>query len=81
MVTFDEENPNVAQLSPREREVIVWLCMGKTNWEIGAILDISVYTVKNHVRSILQKLNARNRVHVVRMIIKDEQNPVSMKIQ
>ena len=80
MVTFDETNPKMAQLSPREREVIVWLCMGKTNWEIGMILDISVYTVKNHVRSILQKLNARNRVHVVRMVINDDQEMLQMSV-
>ncbi|VAW58404.1 hypothetical protein MNBD_GAMMA11-3010 [hydrothermal vent metagenome] len=49
-------------LSPRELDVLEWVCIGKTNWEIGKILGISFCTVKIHVRNILRKLNASNRV-------------------
>jgi LuxR family quorum-sensing system transcriptional regulator SolR len=38
---------------------------GKTNEEIGEILGISVFTVKNHIQRILLKLNATNRVQAV----------------
>ncbi len=48
-------------LTVREREVLDWIHSGKTNSEIGMILGISTYTVKNHVANILEKLNAPNR--------------------
>ncbi|VAW58405.1 hypothetical protein MNBD_GAMMA11-3011 [hydrothermal vent metagenome] len=53
---------NKEHLSPRELDVLEWVCVGKTNWEIGKILGISFCTVKIHVRNILRKLNASNRV-------------------
>jgi DNA-binding CsgD family transcriptional regulator len=51
-----------AKLTPRQVEVLRWLCQGKTNDEIAAILGISVFTVKNHVQRILVQLDASNRV-------------------
>ncbi|GAB2882941.1 hypothetical protein GCM10027046_09170 [Uliginosibacterium flavum] len=48
-------------LSSREIEVLHWIRAGKTNFEIGVILDISPLTVKNHVQKILRKLNVSNR--------------------
>jgi len=52
-------------LSAREHEVLQWLFGGKSNWDIGMILSISEFTVKNHVQSILRKLNANGRQHAV----------------
>ena len=52
-------------LSNREKEVIQWMCRGKTNWEIGQLMNISEYTVKNHVSKILKKIEASNRQHAV----------------
>ena len=48
-------------LSDREREVLVLLAQGASNREIAARLVISEGTVKNHVSSILAKLQAANR--------------------
>jgi DNA-binding CsgD family transcriptional regulator/small-conductance mechanosensitive channel len=48
-------------LSDREREVLVLIGQGATNREIGEKLIISEHTVKSHLRSILSKLNLRNR--------------------
>jgi transcriptional regulator EpsA len=48
-------------LSPREHEILDGLCKGKTNAEIGLALNISPFTVKNHVRRILRKLGCVNR--------------------
>lgn len=48
-------------LSPRELEVLHWVCLGKTNSEIGQILGISHWTAKVHVGNVLRKLNASNR--------------------
>lgn len=53
------------KLSEREREIIKWVTEGRTNAEIGAILDISSFTVKNHVQRIFRKLGATNRTEAV----------------
>jgi transcriptional regulator EpsA len=52
-------------LTDREREILKWIQVGKSNFEIGVILGISPLTVKNHVRRILRKLEARNRAQAV----------------
>ncbi len=48
-------------LSDREREVLRLIGFGATNHEIAEKLIISEHTVKSHLRSILNKLNIRNR--------------------
>lgn len=52
-------------ITPREREILKWIYLGKSNLEIGAILSISPLTVKNHVQKILRKLNVVNRAQAV----------------
>ena len=52
-------------LSERERQIMVWVAMGKTNPEIGCILEISEFTVKNHMKSIFSKLDVTNRAQAV----------------
>jgi transcriptional regulator EpsA len=49
------------QLSTREQEILDWLYQGKTNTDISMALEISPFTVKNHVQRILKKLGAENR--------------------
>lgn len=52
-------------LSEREREIMDWVALGKTNPEIGCILSISEFTVKNHMKSIFTKLDVTNRAQAV----------------
>jgi transcriptional regulator EpsA len=52
-------------LSDREAEIMHWVGQGKTNQEIGLILDISSFTVKNHLQRIFKKLNVSNRAQAV----------------
>jgi len=52
---------NVLDLSTREMEVLDALCRGRTNLEIAAALDISPFTVKNHVQRIFRKIGVTNR--------------------
>ena len=52
-------------LTVREREILRWIYLGKSNGEIGAILRISPMTVKNHVQKILRKLDVVNRAQAV----------------
>jgi transcriptional regulator EpsA len=53
------------QMSDREMEIMDWVRKGKTNFEIGLILDISSFTVKNHLQRIFRKLNVGNRAQAV----------------
>jgi transcriptional regulator EpsA len=55
------ENENLG-LSKREIEIMKWVKMGKTNLEIASILDISVFTVKNHLRHVFKVLDVTNRM-------------------
>ena len=55
----------LADLSDRERQIMTWVAMGKTNPEIGCILRISEFTVKNHMKSIFSKLDVSNRAQAV----------------
>jgi transcriptional regulator EpsA len=52
-------------LSGREMEIMSWVRAGKTNHEIGMILDISAFTVKNHLQRIFRKINVTNRAQAV----------------
>jgi DNA-binding CsgD family transcriptional regulator len=52
-------------LTPRELTVLSWMKEGKTNWEIAKIIGLSERTVRFHVGSILDKLNATSRAHAV----------------
>jgi transcriptional regulator EpsA len=52
-------------LTPREQQILQWIYHGKSNIEIGMILDISPLTVKNHVQKTLRKLNVMNRTQAV----------------
>jgi DNA-binding NarL/FixJ family response regulator len=60
----DEIEPGLsgAELTPREREVLDLLARGMDNPEIARTLYLSQHTVKNHVSSILVKLQVENRI-------------------
>ena len=58
--------PAVAwQLTPREQDVLRWLSAGKTDRDIGAILDISPRTVHKHLQRIYEKLGVETRTAAV----------------
>ncbi len=56
---------NVPQLSPREREIMHLMAEGMTAERIGEEITVSVETVRTHVRNVIRKLQARNRVHAI----------------
>jgi transcriptional regulator EpsA len=56
------------RLSEREEEIMNWVKIGKTNDEIAFILDISSFTVRNHLQHVFRKLEVSNRLQAVSRI-------------
>lgn len=65
-----QASPEIEKLTPREREVLLWIAKGKTDWEIGEILKISEETASVHVRNCCRKLQAVTRTQAVVLAIK-----------
>jgi transcriptional regulator EpsA len=60
------------KLTQRELEILEWISLGKTNPEIGSILSVSLFTVKNHIQRIFRKLNVSNRAQAVAELTHDD---------
>ncbi len=60
----------ISPLTPREMEILNYIAQGYFNKEIAIKLGISEQTIKNHVTSILRKLNANARTEAVVVAIK-----------
>jgi PAS domain S-box-containing protein len=56
---------SVADLTPREREVLTLVCRGKSDPEIATELQLARNTVRNHVASLYQKLGVNRRSALV----------------
>jgi RNA polymerase sigma factor (sigma-70 family) len=65
-----------SNLTPREREVLQLVAKGLTNKEIGRALGISDNTARNHVNSIIEKLEVSDRTEAATIAIR--QGLVSM---
>ncbi len=52
-------------VTKREAEVLYWVALGKTNRDIGEILDLSPRTVNKHLEHIFTKLNVETRTAAV----------------
>lgn len=61
MGTYRDAAEPLHPLSNREMEVLSYVTQGMSNKEIAMLLEISYQTVKNHVTSILRKLNVDDR--------------------
>ena len=63
-------SPDMAQLSPREREILGLLAQGYLYKEIAAGLGISVPTVNAHIRNMYEKLQVHSRAQAVARFLK-----------
>jgi DNA-binding NarL/FixJ family response regulator len=62
--------PFVSPLTPRETEILTYMAKGYFNKQIALELSISEQTIKNHITSILRKLDANARTQAVITAIK-----------
>jgi LuxR family quorum sensing-dependent transcriptional regulator len=53
------------ELTPREREVLQWIAVGKTSWEIGVMLGISEQAINKIISGTMIKLDAVTRTQAV----------------
>ncbi len=52
-------------ITPRMLEVIERIAEGKTNCQIADELNVSALIIKNQIYEIMQRLEAKNRAHVI----------------
>jgi DNA-binding NarL/FixJ family response regulator len=64
------EDPVLAPLNPREREILTLITEGLTNRQIGTRVHLSEKTVKNYVSSILDKLGLTSRTQAAVIALK-----------
>lgn len=57
-------------LSVREKECILWTARGKSSWEIGQILSISVNTVNFHIKNVMLKMDTAGRTAAATKAVK-----------
>ena len=69
MAPATRESVQPRPVTDRQLEILVNVARGKTNREIGEELGISERTVRNHMRSILQRLSSSDRTHAVVLAI------------
>jgi two-component system response regulator FixJ len=58
----------LAQLTARESEVLMWLVKGYSNKMIARVLDISSRTVEIHRKNVIEKMEAKSIVDLVKMV-------------
>ena len=60
----------LAQLSPRQLEVVLQVLAGRSNAEIADKLAITVRTVSSHLEQIYQRLQIRSRFELMRFVVR-----------
>jgi DNA-binding NarL/FixJ family response regulator len=68
---LDDRILELLSLTPRESEVLGFIADGLSNKEIASQLNLSLYTVKNHVHNLMEKLRVHNRLEVVRHALRN----------
>ena len=65
MVNFQKQPDDFVALSEREREVLQCIASGLSSKQCAQELGIAPRTVERHVENLRNKLNARNKPHLV----------------
>ena len=56
---------NAEHLTPREIQILALMAQGNMNKEIAKRLDISIETVKKHIKNIYQKTGSHNKIEAL----------------
>ncbi len=56
-------------LTPRQREVMQYVCEGKTNAEIGILLQCKEGTIKKHLQDVYHRLGVENRFAAIVLLL------------
>ena len=67
----NETSPKYSALTDREIKCLNWTALGKTSYEIGIILNISLNTVNHYLNNASRKLNCVNKTHAVAKCVQD----------
>jgi len=59
------ESRSLTALTPREREILLWVARGKSNREIAAVLYLAPGTIRKHLDNVYDKLGVSNRAGAV----------------
>jgi two-component system NarL family response regulator len=65
-----QESSSGKELTPRESEIVRYVCSGMRNIEVAERLEITESTVKTHLNNIFQKLSVRDRLELTHYAIK-----------
>lgn len=65
IISSDRESRPIEPLSSRQRDVVSWAALGKTDPEIAEILGVAQSTVTDHIRKAKSKLDAHSRTFMV----------------
>jgi len=68
-VKAGEQKPSYEGLTPREREILMYIAEDKKNKEIADLLGISIRTVQAHRTNLMDKLGAHDRTELVKYAI------------
>jgi DNA-binding NarL/FixJ family response regulator len=66
----DMQQGNLADLTPRELEVLREVALGHSNPQVAERLNISEATVRSHIANLMSKLNLRDRAHATVFALK-----------
>jgi DNA-binding CsgD family transcriptional regulator len=66
------ESRSLGALTPREREILLWVARGKSNREIAAVLYLAPGTIRKHLDNVYGKLGVRNRAGAVAHFLSSE---------
>jgi DNA-binding CsgD family transcriptional regulator len=62
---LQDDNPDYGVISERQAQCLYWASRGKTDWEIGAILELSPRTVHHHIEAAKKRLGVIKRQEAV----------------
>ena len=62
---LQDDNPDYGVISERQAQCLYWASRGKTDWEIGAILELSPRTVHHHIENAKKRLGVAKRQEAV----------------